>query len=101
MPLSFRILTEGYAMTAVRAVASVFAFFWLVTVACADDKTYLSEKVEAGQQVQYELGLKLTGQVNVTSGAKTISMDLNAQARHQFDERVLTADEQGHAIRVA
>ena len=75
----------------------VLAAFWTVWAAGAgeQEKVELVEKARVDDQCRVEMDLKLSGQIHIKNGDKTVSLKLAANAEHRFPERVLAVDAEG------
>ena len=81
----------------------VLAAFWTVWAAGAgeQEKVELVEKARVDDQCRVEMDLKLSGQIHIKNGDKTVSLKLAATAEHRFPERVLAVDADGKPAQAA
>jgi hypothetical protein len=54
------------------------------------DKVLLKNEHKPGDGWNVKLDMSLTGKIKIKDGEKTVTLDLKAEAKHHFEERVLT-----------
>jgi len=79
-----------------------YAFLFILAVALPlqAQTVRLGEEVKPGDQFRYELTLSLSGKLTVQREGKAVPLPLQAEATHQFVERIENADASGAAGKV-
>jgi hypothetical protein len=81
-------------MAAWRILASIA--MTVIVVGTGRTETYeLTETPKAGDCLQVEVAMKLTGEMRVTRDGKTLPLKMEATAAHVFPERILVAGPNG------
>src|SRR5687768_12405820 len=78
-------------MKAWMPFAVVIAALLFIPKVHAQDKVLLKNEHKPGDGWHVKLDMTLTGKIKIKDGEKTITLDLKAAAKHDFEERVLTA----------
>lgn len=76
-------------MRIVRMTAPLALFISVATLASAQDKALLKNEHKVGDGWHLALDMKLTGKIKVRDAEKTVALDLKANAKHDFEERIL------------
>jgi hypothetical protein len=80
-------------MRMTTTVWTLISFVALQACCFAQDKVLLKNEHKPGDAWHVELDMKLNGLLKIKDGEKTVSLNLKANAKHRFEERVLTAQD--------
>lgn len=78
-----------YRLWIFSAIASLLA----CSISTAQDKATLKNEHKVGDGWHVSLDMKLTGKIKLRDGEKVVALDLQAGAKHDFEERVLAISE--------
>lgn len=80
-------------MRRLRKIAALLLVLCLSSISAAQDKALLKNEHKVGDGWHVALDMKLTGKIKLRDAEKVVALDLKAEAKHDFEERVLTVTE--------